>query len=432
MPVVWSAIALCLITLSANASGQSTPKPCIKDMDVAGFKLVFSDEFNEVSWTDRSPKGEAKWFSAPSVPGKFIGFQTHSRDSMVIRNGVLVNTLSVKLHADVRGSFCAGPVGMKDRSGKELVRVQSLGSKIRSRDGLVWGNAGWVGMKFTPSRNITISQLGRYNIGGSKGYYDVRIFDAVTGDDVAKAIVELKGHPDGWVYAPLVGKTRVTLRAGHPYYLVTNTLGWDRDTNGYVVDEWYDGRSSVTATQHITIHESAWGVWDAGSLFSIDPTGAGFTQQYGYWEAKVKMPAGGLGVWPSFCLYTIARDGSRLSAEFDIFEYYGNAYEQDKDGGFGMRNHNWGEGPKEAEVDVWPAVSKPWKNWHIYGFLATPTRCAFYVDGEPVAQFLTPTSYLNAPMYITLEYNVGGFWPVTGLIANSKMEVDWVRVWALE
>ena len=96
-----------------------------------------------------------------------------------------------------------------------------------------------------------------------------------------------------------------------------------------------------------------------------------------------------------------------------------------------MRNHNWGNGPKQAGVDVWPPVSKPWLNWHTYGFLATPTKCAFYVDGARKAQFDTPTKYLNSHMYMTLEYNTGGGWPITGLVANSHMDVAWVRVWAL-
>lgn len=431
MARMWSIMGVCLTLLSAGMPTKGPLKPYIKNMNVEGFKLVFADEFNEVSWTDKSPKGKAKWFCAPSLPGKYIGFQTHSKDSMVIKNGILVNILSIRVRSDVKGSFCAGPVGMKDGSGKELVRIQSLGSKIDSREGLVWGTAGWVGMKFIPSHNITISQLGRYNIAGSKGFYDIRIFDGVSGDDVAKAIVDLKGQPDGWVYAPLVGKPSVTLRAGHPYYLMTNTLGWDKEKNNYIVDHWYDGKSAVIASSGITISESVWGVWDAGSLFSLDPTRAGFTQQYGYWEARVKMPIGGLGVWPSFCLYTIGKPNSNLGEEIDIFEYYGNAYEKNTDGGFGMRNHNWGEGPKEAEVDVWPAVSKPWQNWHIYGFLATPTKCVFYIDGEPVREFPTPRSYLNSPMYMTLEYNIGGWWPITGLVANSHMDVDWVRVWAL-
>ena len=68
--------------------------------------------------------------------------------------------------------------------------------------------------------------------------------------------------------------------------------------------------------------------------------------------------------------------------------------------------------------------------WHIYGFLASPTKCAFYVDGKVKKEFPTPKSYLNCPMYITLEYNNGGGWPLTGLVANSHLDVDWVRVGA--
>jgi beta-glucanase (GH16 family) len=284
-------------------------------------------------------------------------------------------------------------------------------------------------MKFTtPAGGLTISQLGRYNIEGNVGAYSVRIFDADGGDDVAKATVNLKGQPAGWVYQSIVGGN-VTLKGNHTYYLMTETVGWDKKRNGYINEKWYDGDTAVTASEGITITESEWGNWHAGSLFSVDPTRAGFTQQYGYWEARVKMPAGGIGIWPSFCLYTIG--DKKLNEEVDIFEEYGGAFQEDKDGGFGMRNGNWGDGPKEGHANVWPPVSKPWLNWHVYGFLATPTKCGFYVDGQLAGEYDTPTSYLTSPMYMTLEYNNGGFWPLSGLIANSHMDVDWVRVWAL-
>lgn len=417
---------------AAPAPDTATPAPDTAAIrpavpELKNYRLVWADEFDAASWTDKSPKGEAKWFSRPATADKYIGFQMRDNESLAIRDGILVNTLSFRPHADVEGSRCAGPVGMEDAAGNALIGLETPGARIKGRSGMVWGNAGWAGMKFTPARDVTVSRLGRYNIAGATGTYDVRIFDAATGDDVAKAILNLKNQPDGWVYATLEGGGNVTLRAGRSYYLMTNTLGWNGD---YVVDEWHDGSSVVTASDAIGIHGSAWGNWHAGSLFSIDNTKAGFTRQYGYWEARVKMPAGGLGVWPSFCLYTVGKPGTTLGEEIDIFEYYGSAFAENKDGGFGMRNHNWGDGPKEGSVDVWPPAAKPWENWHVYGFLATPTNCAFYVDGERQGEFPTPTSYLNSPMYMTLEYCIGGWWPLTGLIANSHLDVDWVRVWA--
>jgi hypothetical protein len=397
-------------------------------IDLKGYKLVWSDEFTEPSWTAVSPKKSAKWFSRPALAGKYIGMQIHDDESMTIKNGVLVNTLSFKPAVDVAGSRCGGPVGMKSDTGVELITVDKVGQTKKSDSRLVWSNAGWVGMKFTtPAGDLKVSQLGRYNVGGNVGAYSVRIFDADGGDDVAKATVKFDGQPAGWVYEPVVGGN-VTLQGNHTYYLMTETIGWDKEHNGYITENWYDGDTIVTTSEGITVSESEWGNWHTGSLFSVDPTQDGFTQQYGYWEARVRMPAGGLGIWPSFCLYTMGE--KKLNAEVDIFEMYGGAYEANKDGGFGMRNGNWGDGPNEGHANVWPEVSKPWLNWHVYGFLATPETCGFYVDGELKGEYVTPSSYLATPMYMTLEYNTGGFWPLSGLIANSHMDVDWVRVWS--
>ncbi|MDD5674589.1 MAG: glycoside hydrolase family 16 protein, partial [Chitinivibrionales bacterium] len=301
-----------------------------------------------------------------------------------------------------------------------------MGSQINSYNGMAWGSSGWAGMKFTPSSNLPISQLGRYNIAGSTGTYDIRIFDAGTGADVAKAMVNLNGQPTGWVYAAIIGGN-VTLQGGHAYYLMTNTLGWN---GNYVVDYWYDCNTTVTATAGITVNEAEWGVWSSGSLFSIDPSKNGFQLQYGYWEARVKMPASGNGQWASFCTYTTNANATGCSEESDIFEEYGFAYDNNNPQCFGMRNHNWGNCGTEGGVDAWPIVSTPWDNWHIYGYLVTPTKCYYYIDGQEAGSYATPTDYVNGPSYMSLENNIGGWWPVSGVVANSHMDVDWVRVWA--
>lgn len=413
------------------AAGTGATAQAPSGIDLKGYALVWSDEFDAVSWTAVSPMKGGKWFSRPSVGGKYIGYQIHDDESMAVKDGILVNSLQFRSKADVEGSYCAGPVGMKNGSGEEMISVGKLGELKKKDKRLTWEGSGWVGMKFTtPAAGLTVSELGVYNVPGNSEEHEIRIFDVSTGDDVAKAIVKLQGNPKpaGWVYAPIIGGKK-NLAGGHAYCLMVSTLGWSYTKNGYASDPWYGGNTSVTAKGGITVHQSEWGNWHAGSLFSIDPTKAGFTQQYGYWEARVKMPAGGVGVWPSFCLYTTGHK-SGLGEEIDIFEEYGGAYAENKDGGFGMRNGNWGKGGDAGHANVWPAVSKPWLNWHVYGFLATPTKCSFYVDGDKKGEFDTPAKYLNAPMYMTLEYNVGGAWPLTGLISNSHMDVDWVRVWA--
>jgi hypothetical protein len=397
-----------------------------QDINLTGYTKTFDDEFTSTSWTTNNPKGAYNWSAQAPVSGKIIGYTIHDATVMSATSSGLVNTLTFKSSADTTGSFCAGVVGMKDGSSNSLVTVGTLGSQINSHSGLMWGGtSGFVGMKFTtPAAGLTISPLGRYNVAGSTGTYDIRIFDATTRGDVAKAIVNLSGQPAGWVYSALVNGN-VTLQGSHSYYLMTSTV----DTLHGVVDYWYSGSTTVTAASGITVNESEWGTWNSGSLFSVDNTFAGFTQRYGYWEARVKMPASGLGSWPSFCLYSTNQSG--LNEEVDIFEDYGNNYDSNTDGGALMRNHNWGSGPTEGSANLDPLASKPWLNYHIYGFQADPVHCTFYLDGVQEAQYATPSDYMTSPFYMTLEDNTGGGWAITGLVANSQMDVSWVRVYSL-
>ncbi|MDD5262925.1 MAG: family 16 glycosylhydrolase [Methylacidiphilales bacterium] len=413
--------ALCLLA----ALAPFTPIQGQSDINLNGYTQTFAEEFNTPDWTTSNPKGSSVWRSTAPVSGKVIGYTIHDQTCMSCTNGHLINTLKFVPNTDVSGVHCAGPVGMKDGSGTALVTVGTLGSQIHSHSGMAWGAAGWVGMKFTtPSGGLTLSQLGRYNVVGSTGTYDIRIFDATNNGDVAKAIVNLNGQPAGWVYANIVGGN-VVLQGSHTYYLMTSTV----DGLKNLVDYWYDANTTVTASGGITVNESEWGTWNAGSLFSVDAGFAGFTQQYGYWEARVMMPSSGLGSWPSMSLYTTNQTGN--GEEVDVFEDYGNAYDSNVDGGALMRNHNWGTGPTEGSANIEPMAAKPWLNYHIYGFRADPQTCTFYLDGVPKAQFATPIDYLVAPMYMTLEHNIGGGWALTGLVANSEMDVDWVRVWSL-
>ncbi len=410
-----AALALSICALPSLAQAQ--------DINLTGYTAAFNEDFNSPDWTNSSPKGASVWRSSnPPVSNKFIGLEIHDQACMSINNGVLVNKLQFMSSADVSGAHCAGPLGMKNGSGTALVNVATLGSQINTRSGLAWSNAGFVGMKFTtPAAGLTISQLGRYNIAGSAGSnYDIRVFDSATMADVAQAIVTLNGQPAGWVYANIVGGNK-TLQGSHVYYLMCFI-----NDGVHATDSWYDGNTSVTASGGITISESEWGNWHSGNLFSVDAAWNGFTQQYGYWEARVKMPAGGTGVWPSFCTYSTNQTGN--NEEMDIFEYYGGAYPSGGNGGALMRNHNWPQNTNNANIN--PLATQEWANYHIYGYQVDPQYCTYYVDGAPVAQYATPTSYITAPSYMTLEYNVGGFNYMTGVVANSEMDVDWVRVWS--
>ncbi|MDD5676154.1 MAG: hypothetical protein PHC61_18425 [Chitinivibrionales bacterium] len=78
------AMALSLLPTITHAQG---------DIDLSSYSLVFSDEFNAVSWTSSNPKGTANWATSAPFSDKVIGFTDHDPASMTISNGVLINKL---------------------------------------------------------------------------------------------------------------------------------------------------------------------------------------------------------------------------------------------------------------------------------------------------------------------------------------------------
>ena len=78
-----------------------------------------------------------------------------------------------------------------------------------------------------------------------------------------------------------------------------------------------------------------------------------------------------------------------------------------------------------------PNGAKPWEDFHVYGTRVDADHITWYIDGVQTNQITTPTKYMNGQFYMMLDYAIGGGWPLSGLVANSSFEVDWVRVYAL-
>ncbi len=63
--------------------------------------------------------------------------------------------------------------------------------------------------------------------------------------------------------------------------------------------------------------------WHSGILYSVDPGANGFSQQYGYFAMRCRMPNSGNGAWPAFWLETLSAIPGNSNLEIDIFEWYG-------------------------------------------------------------------------------------------------------------
>lgn len=159
--------------------------------------------------------------------------------------------------------------------------------------------------------------------------------------------------------------------------------------------------------------------------------------QYGYIEARIKMPAGG-GNWPAF--WALGDAMSEVSwpraGEIDIAEQGGN---------LPMRNtaavhfsvsqtdaghrYVWGQEVNQANYQ---------SDFHTYGLAWQPDRMEFYVDRE-LFWTVTPTNVqgywsFNKPFFLILNNAVQGTAGFGGNYsgwAESKTIIDYVHAWEL-
>ena len=162
-----------------------------------------------------------------------------------------------------------------------------------------------------------------------------------------------------------------------------------------------------------------------------------FTQAYGRFEARIKIPAG-QGMWPAFWMLgnDIATNGWPKCGEIDIMENIGREP--------GMV-HGSLHGPSstaptsdETSTVTLPANANFADDFHIYAVEWEPTVVRFYVDSNNYATFQKAnwpargTWAFDHPLFILLNVAVGGSWPGSPDATTQfpqQMLVDYVRVY---
>ncbi|WP_296657702.1 glycoside hydrolase family 16 protein [Paraburkholderia sp.] len=206
---------------------------------------------------------------------------------------------------------------------------------------------------------------------------------------------------------------------------------------------WDIGALGVTrGVLSIKAFTDANGAWHSGNISSMDATGQGFAQRYGYFEVRARMPRSGTGSWPAFWLLSstsINNTSKKNYSEIDIFEWYGNAYTE-KGAFIQEASHNWkadgnpGEGAQlYSPATPMPNGAKPWEDFHIYGCQIDPDHITWYIDGVQTNRISAAKSsdYMTGPYYIMLDYALGGGWPIADVRDGSTFDIDWVRVYSL-
>jgi beta-glucanase (GH16 family) len=182
-----------------------------------------------------------------------------------------------------------------------------------------------------------------------------------------------------------------------------------------------DGILSITAKKD----ES--GQWRSGLIASADAQNKGFAAQYGYFEARAKLPDGP-GVWPAFWLATSAPPGwTEPSIEVDVIEYYGHA----RDGYYSVL-HVWHQGrsdPKTNLTAVPPGSLSD--DFHTYGVQVDPKFITFYLDRRPIWRVDTPASHKN-PLLLMANLALGSGWPIDKTPDPSVMLVDYIHAYTFK
>jgi beta-glucanase (GH16 family) len=161
-----------------------------------------------------------------------------------------------------------------------------------------------------------------------------------------------------------------------------------------------------------------------------------FTQAFGRFEARIKIPAG-QGMWPAFWLLgaDIGKVGWPACGEIDIMENIGRAPAVVR----GTIHGPGYSGDKGLGADyTLPAGRRFADDFHTYAVEWEPKAVRWYVDGQ-LYETRTPNDLpagarwvYDHPFFLILNVAVGGAWPGSPdatTIFPQTMTVDYVRVY---
>lgn len=211
-------------------------------------------------------------------------------------------------------------------------------------------------------------------------------------------------------------------------------LPWTRDYKG---DAYMRDQNVTVSNGILTITAKAEDY--AGHEFTSGAISTGYSKfrfEYGYAEARIKMPSA-RGSW---CNFWMLADG--WPPEIDICEYPLDDVEGD-----GNQRYRYITNIHYTDNDL-SSMDTHWVGYlpgdfHIYALDWRPWYVAYYFDNSYLRS-LNDFSYSNefGSMYLMLDYYVGGdwggqcwgdpdpeTWPDPAVSDAGKMQIDWVRVW---
>jgi beta-glucanase (GH16 family) len=179
-----------------------------------------------------------------------------------------------------------------------------------------------------------------------------------------------------------------------------------------------------------------------------------FAQQYGHFEARIKVPTvakASAGVWPAFWLSRQSASAAQPPAvkvagqrgEIDIMECWGEPSTTRGDyrpgsGSWSILSDTTGKDTRKKSGWWTPAgAARLSDDFHVFGLDWTPDGFTTTLDGVaaatvPYASLGYPAEVFNAPFYVRLNVQIGqpSYWGVPNSdTKDGAMLVEWVRVW---
>jgi beta-glucanase (GH16 family) len=175
----------------------------------------------------------------------------------------------------------------------------------------------------------------------------------------------------------------------------------------------------------------------AANMETVDSSGQGFSQKFGYFEADIKV-SGGQGTWPAFWMFDANRvtNGNALGQEFDIMEGQGSV----ANGYFGTihsdTNNAGGQQDQQNANNFINTGQNIADGFHRFGLLWDPNSpdMTFYFDGKPMSVVPKFADTDQNPMQMILGSGFGDIGLGTNNVNGNTpipadVQVDYVRAY---
>ena len=178
-----------------------------------------------------------------------------------------------------------------------------------------------------------------------------------------------------------------------------------------------DGILEITAQP--TPPDLRWRLNNYAYMSGIITTQPSFSQTYGYFEIRAKLPAG-KGLWPAFWLLPADQT---WPPEIDVLEVLG-----DNTAKLYTTVHYGKNNTSKGIDNIVPDMSAA---FHTYAVDWRPDTITWYFDGREVFKAPTPPD-MHKPMFLLANLGVGGTWPGAPDASThfpAKYMIDYIRAY---